>query len=276
MGFTNDEDSDGDGRMPPISATIIDIGVDYREYDDGNDESRLVVFLKPDSDVFGVQTVILSNDHILKVKSNERNVRVGGPERGFDLVIIGNVIESGKLGYKAALWMAKLKALNVKTPEDTGDLTELIGIKAVFKHLTYNEAKGRPKRDAEKAFWVPVELVSTPVKTSIANTVDEPVEKLTEEQSSIIRTLREDILANVDGKTESEIVEWFEKSQHYDGKTVVPLFAELTKMGEEGKLKEKNGVYEVDIEKLGAQAKDDLGVICAENDSPLPPLGVNI
>jgi hypothetical protein len=276
MSFTSDEDSGGDGRMPPISATIKDVGVDYREYDNGSEESRLVVLLEPDSDVFGVQTVILSNNHILKVKPNARNIRVGGPERGFNLEIIGSVIKSGKLGYKAALWMAKLKALGVKTPEDTGDLLELIGIKAVFKQLTYNEAKGRPKRDTEKMFWVPIELVSTPESTNADSKTEEPTKELKIEPPVILRTLEEDILSNAEGKNEAELVSWYEGSTHYNGSTVVPLFVVLTEMSGQGKLKEKNGIYEVGIGEPVAPKEDDLGGIDEEKGSPLTPIGINV
>lgn len=279
MSFTNEEDGSGDGRMPPISATIKDVGVDYREYDNGSEESRLVVLLKPDSDVFGVQTVILSNNHILKVKPDARDIHVGGPEHGFNLEIIGSVIKSGKLGYKAALWMAKLKALGVKTPEDTGDLSELIGIKAVFKQLTYNEAKGRPKRDTEKVFWVPLELVSIEEKASTENIAEEPVEDQKEYPPVILPTLEEGILANVDGKTEAEIVEWFEQSAHYDGKTVVPLFVALRALT--GKVITENaGVYKRAIWEPTAQKEvkheaDDLGA-GEEAGASLTPIGANI
>jgi hypothetical protein len=279
MGFTNDEEGGGDGRMPPIVATIVDACVDYREYDNGNEESRLVVLLKPDSEVFGVQTVILSNTHILKVKPNERDIRVGGSEHGFTLEIIGNVINSGKLGYKAALWMAKLKALNVKIPEDTGDLSELIGIKALFKQLTYNEAKGRPKRETEKVFWVPVELVSTSVKTSVESTVEKPVEEEEVEQPSAPRTLEEDILSNAEGKSEADLVNWYEGSVYYNGNTVVPLFVALTEMSGQGKLKEQKGVYKVGIGEPIAEVKqevDDFGPLEEEQGAPSASLGVNI
>jgi hypothetical protein len=278
MGFTNNEDSEGD-RMPPLTATIKDAGVNYREYDNGNEESRLVVLLDPDSDVFGVQTVILSNNHILKVNPNARNIRVGGPERGFDLEIIGSVIKSGKLGYKAALWMAKLKALGVKTPEDTGDLSEIIGIKAVFKQLTYNEVKGRPKRDDEKVFWVPVELVLTPDPINGDSETEKPAEDQKVYPPIIFPTLEEDILANVDGKTEAEIVEWFEQSSHYDGKTVVPLFVALGALT--GKVITENaGVYKRGISEPIAQKEvkheaDDLGPGEA-GDAALTSIGVNI
>lgn len=279
MSFTNDEDSGGDERMPPITATIKDAGVDYREYDNGGEESRLVVLLDPDSDVFGVQTVILSNNHILKVKPDARDIRVGGPERGFNLEIIGSVIKSGKLGYKAALWMAKLKALGVKTPEDTGDLSELIGTKAVFKQLTYNEAKGRPKRDTEKVFWVPVELVLTPDPINGDSETEKPAEDQKADPPVIFPTLEEDILANVDGKTEAEIVEWFEQSSHYDGKTVVPLFVALGALT--GKVITENaGVYKRGISEPIAQKEvkreaDDLGPGEA-GDAARTSIGVNI
>jgi hypothetical protein len=260
MGFTTDEEGDGDGRMPQIVATIVDIGVDYRDYGDGNEESRLIVIWKPENDVFGVQTEILSNSGLLKVEPEIRAIRVGGSERGFDIEIIGNVILSGKLGYKAALWMAKLKALGVKTPEDSGDLKELIGVKAAIKQLTYNEAKGRPKKDLEKVFWVPTEIYSM-------SPDEEPDQgnatKVPEDRKP---TLEEDIQVNAEGKTESGLVEWYEGSRHYDGKSVVPLFVALSEKTGQGAIKFEGDVYTVGIrEPIAARAaggvSGDLGQI---------------
>jgi hypothetical protein len=272
MGFTNNEDSDGDGRMPPLTATIVDVGVDYRDYGDDKDESRLIIFWKPDNDVFGIQTEILSNSTVLNVTPAPRVIRVGGSERGFDLEVIGHVIKSGKLGYKAAVVMAKLKALGVKTPEDTGDLRELIGVKAVIKQLTYNEAKGRPKKDSEKVFWVPVEIISGPesqVPTEEEVTQQEKKEPV---EDVITPSLKEDILANAEGLNEGKLVEWFEKSVHYDGTTVVPLFVALTEILGAGSIAEKDGVYVVGIKESIAAAEghsDDLGQI-EEEVAPSP------
>jgi hypothetical protein len=260
MGFTNDEEGGGDGRMPPIVATIVDIGVDYRDYGDGNEESRLIVFWKPENNVFGVQTEILSNSGLLKVEPETRVIRVGGSERGFDIEIIGNVILSGKLGYKAALWMTKLKALGVKTPEDSGDLKELIGVKAAIKQLTYNEAKGRPKKDSEKVFWIPTEIysMSRGEEPDLGNAT-----KVLEDRKP---TLEEDIQANAEGKTESGLVDWYEGSRHYDGKSVVPLFVALSEITGQGAIKIEGDVYTVGIrEPIAARAaeglSDDLGPI---------------
>jgi hypothetical protein len=260
MGFTNDEEGGSDGRMPPIVATIVDIGVDYRDYGDDNKESRLIVIWKPGNDVFGVQTEILSNSGLLKVESDARVIRVGGAERGFDIEIIGNVILSGKLGYKAALWMTKLKALGVKTPEDSGDLKELIGVKAAIKQLTYSEAKGRPKKDSEKVFWVPTEICSMPQE-------EEPDQKNTTKVPEDRKpTLEEDIQANAEGKTESGLVEWYEGSRHYDGKSVVPLFIALSEITGQGAIKLVGDAYTAGIrEPIAARAaegfSDDLGPI---------------
>jgi hypothetical protein len=267
MSFTIDEEGSGDGRMPPIVATIVDIGVDYRDYGDDNEESRLIVIWKPENDVFGVQTEILSNSGLLKVEPETRVIRVGGSERGFDIEIIGNVIQSGKLGYKAALWMTKLKALGVKTPGDSGELKELIGVKALIKQLTYNEAKGRPKKDSEKVFWVPTEIYSMSPE-------EEPdLRNDTKVSEGRKPTLEEDIIANAEGKTESGVVEWYEGSQHYDGKSVVPLFVALSEITGQGAIKIKGDVYTVDLrEPIAAGAakglSDNLGPLEGEGLHP--------
>jgi hypothetical protein len=168
--------------------------------------------------------------------------------------------------------MAKLKALGVKTPEKTGDLKELIGIKAVIKQLTYNEAKGRPKKDSEKVFWVPVEIISGIGNQVLKEEEVPPQEKIEEVEDVITPTLKEDILAHAEGLDEVKLAEWFEKSVHYDGTTVVPFFMALTELLGAGAMKEKDGVYMVGVLEPIANAAekalvDDLGEIEEEKRS---------
>jgi hypothetical protein len=176
--------------------------------------------------------------------------------------------------------MAKLKALGVKTPADTGDLSELIGIKAVIKQLTYNEAKGRPKKDSEKVFWLPIEIIPTAAlegEDGAKGTRQKDTKPSESERESVVPplvllTLEEDIQHAADSLSEAGLIEWYEKSRHYDGKTVVPLFMAITKMLEQGAMIEKDGVYKVGISEPIANVAekaliDDLGEIEEEKKS---------
>jgi len=239
MGFTSDEDENRGDGLPDITAVMTDIGIDYREYDNGNDENRLVVIWEPEGDVFGTQTVTLSTYNLLTVEPNAKDIRVGGEENGFNIEIIGHVIKEGKLGYKAAIWMNALEALGVKIPSDSGDLHELIGIKAVLRQMTFSEAKGNEKREREKPFWMPIEIVP----------VAEPQPSIggSGAKSEIMpseRSLRDAVLEVAPGMSEKELIEWYGSSE-YQGldESVVPLFVAVSEIMKEGLQKVENGIY---------------------------------
>jgi hypothetical protein len=234
MGFSTDgEGSDGD--YPPIAATIVDIGVDYRDYKDGNEENRVIIIWDPEGDKLGRQTSILSTSNLLEVEPKASVMRVGGPDNGFDLEIIGDVVTKGVLGYKASVVMNALKGLGVKLPDGTGALRELVGIKAMIKQKTYNETKGRERGSAEKEFWVPVELLGQPV--SGEETPAAPEAAKTPE-----RSLADAVLAVLAKKGEKELVEWFGGSVYYEGSDL-PLFKALDGWIQSGAAKLVNGVY---------------------------------
>lgn len=235
MSFSTDGDGGGDGDYPPVAATIVDIGVDYRDYGDGNEENRLIVIWDPEGDKLGRQTSILSTSNLLEVVPKASVMRVGGPDNGFDLEIIGDVVTKGVLGYKASVVMNALKDLGVKLPEGTGALRELVGIKAMIKQKTYNEAKGRERKAAEKEFWIPVELVGQPV--SGENAVIEPEAAKVPEVS-----LFDAVLGAIHGMAEKELVEWFEDSRYYKG-SKVPLYKVVDELVGSGTVKLENGVY---------------------------------
>jgi hypothetical protein len=232
MGFTTDEDGGGNGRMPDLVAELVDIGVDYRQYDDGNEENRLVVIWKPDNDVFGRQTSILSMSNLVSVKPAPRVIRVGGEENGFNIEIIGDVISKGKLGYKASAWMGKVEKLGVKTPGDSGDLKELIGVRAVISEMTYNESKGNDPKSAEKPFWMPIEIRPTVKK-------EEPVKELPKKMQALEEVLPGAAL----GKSEKELVAWYEESGYYNGVSAVPLFKAIAMFRDAGILEVQNGIF---------------------------------
>ena len=236
MGFGTEDKENGNGGLPDISATIIDIGIDYREYDNGNDENRLVVLWKPDSDTFGIQTAILSTYNVLKVKPSPRIVRVGGSENGFDLEIIGDVIEEGVLGYKAAVWMNKLESLGVPIPSDSGDLRELIGTKAVLKQMTYREAKGNKRGEGEKPFWMPIEIIDQKEKPAQSDEV--------EVSTTPTLSLYDAVKAVAPGKSEKEIVDWYIDSDYIEeDNSVVPLYLMFDRLMKDGQLMAQNGIY---------------------------------
>ena len=240
MGFSTDEEPGSGGRMPDIEAEITNIGVDYREYNDGNEENRLIVIWKPKGEVFGTQTEILSNSGLLNVLSRPQNIQVGGQEHGFNIEVLGDVIEGdGKLGYKAALWMNALSQLGVKVPSKSGDLKELKGLTAVLSQKTYNEAMGREKTEREKPFWVPIKILKFPGDSGVVEAApSEPVETTT-------LSLEGAILAVVAFKAEKELVDWYERSSYYNGVTSVPLFKAIDALKAAGAIKAENGVYVV-------------------------------
>jgi hypothetical protein len=237
MGFTTDEKGGKNGRIPDLVAELVDIGVDYRHYDDGNEENRLVVFWKPDNDVFGKQTSILSMSNVVSVEPAARDIWVGSPENGFNIELIGNVILKGNLGYKASAWMAKLEKLGVKTPGESGDLKELIGLRAVISEMTYNESKGNTAKTAEKPFWMPIEIKLAPKK-------QEPT-RAPEPEKAKQKQLLEEILPIVAlGKSEKEVVAWYEgASGYYNGISAVPLFKAIAILRDAGVLEVQNGVF---------------------------------
>jgi len=241
MGFTSDEDENRGDGLPDITAVMTDIGIDYREYDNGNDENRLVVIWEPEGEVFGTQTVTLSTYNLLTVTPDAKDIWVGGEENGFNIEIIGHIIKEGKLGYKAAIWMKALEALGVKIPSDSGDLHELIGIKAVLRQMTFSEAKGNEKREREKPFWMPIEIVPTPEK---AKGVDDLGEDVVEAEKKSDISLHDAVIWKAPGMSEKELVEWYTSSDYLgsDG-SVVPLFVEISGVMKDGLLKVENGVY---------------------------------
>ena len=246
MGFTSDEEPGSGGRMPDIEAEITNIGVDYREYNDGNEENRLIVIWKPKGEMFGTQTEILSNSGLLKVVPSPQNIQVGGQEHGFNIEVLGDVIEGdGKLGYKAALWMNTLSQLGVKVPSKSGDLKELKGLTAVLSQKTYNEAMGREKTEREKPFWVPIKILKFPGDPGVVEAA--PSESVETKKVS----LEDEIFAVIEFKAEKELVDWYERSIYYNGVTSVPLFKAIDTLKTLGKVKVKNGVYVVVREKNG-------------------------
>ena len=240
MGFTSDEEPGSGGRMPDIEAEITNIGVDYREYNDGNAENRLIVIWKPTGEVFGTQTEILSNSGLLKVVPSPQNIQVGGEEHGFNIEVLGDVIEgNGKLGYKAALWMNTLSKLGVRVPSKSGDLKELKGLTAVLSQKTYNEAMGREKTEKEKPFWVPIKILKLPDGPGVV----QPAPSESVETTKL--SLEDAVLAVVDFKAEKELVDWYERSSYYNGVTSVPLFKVIDSLKAKGAIKTENGVYVV-------------------------------
>lgn len=245
MGFVTD--GEGNGRLPDITAVISNVGIDHREYDSGDSENRLVIVWEPEGDVFSTQTEILSTYNIIKVEPDKSVIRVGGSENGFDLEIKGHTIMEGTLGYKAAVWMNKMEELGVKIPSDSGDLRELIGVKAVLNQMTYNEVKGRDAIDREKPFWMPIKILSTPTKegTIKENVVDAEFAEA-EDGISVTpeRSLHDAVLVVAPKMSEKELVEWFTKSV-YAGKegSVVPLYVVIGELQGEKLLNVQNGIY---------------------------------
>lgn len=236
MGFTSSENG---GGLPDITAVISNIGVDYREYDNGNDESRLVIIWEPEDENFSTQTEILSTYNVLDVEPDKSVIRVGSEENGFDLELIGSVIKNGVLGYKAAVWMKQLEDLGVKVPSETGNLGELIGLKAVLRQMTYNEVKGRSRKENEKPFWVPIKVMAT---AQMPADDKEKVEEVCSVSPPI--SLAKALLAVAPGKVEAEMLKWFQMSVYIgEDKSVVPLFAALDAAIKDGRLKIENGAY---------------------------------
>jgi hypothetical protein len=238
MSFSTDENG-GDDDYPPVAATIMGIGVDYRDYGDGNEENRLIVIWEPEGDKLGRQTSILSTSNLLSVEPKASVMRVGGSDNGFDLDIIGDVVTKGVLGYKASIVMNALKDLGVKLPEETGALQELVGVKAMIKQKTYNEAKGRERRPAEKEFWVPVELLGQVVTGEV--TSEESVAAKSPEVP-----LADAVRSQLSGKTEKELVDWFEDTKYYEGSDI-PLFRAIDEWRRAGIAKQENGIYYVQV-----------------------------
>ena len=252
MGFTTD--GEGNGRLPDITAVITNVGIDYREYDSGDNENRLVVVWEPEGDVFSTQTEILSTYNILKVKPNKSAIRVGGSENGFDLEILGHIIIEGKLGYKASVWMDKLEELGVKVPSDSGNLQELIGVKAVLRQLTYNEVKGGEAGDREKPFWMPIEILPTTEKPPEDVVQDAEFTVVKDDLSAVPeRSLHDAVNLVAPGMAEKELVEWYMKSVYArKDASVVPFYVVIEELLGEKLLKVQNGIYM----RLGTQPND--------------------
>lgn len=202
MGFTRNVG--GSDRMPDMEAEIMNIGIDYQQYKDGKEENRLIVVWNPigESEDRRVQTDIISASNILKLSGETQTITVGSSENFFELEVLGDVIDAGELGYKAAAWMDRLEKLKVPLPEKTGNLQELMGLQAVIHQTTFNEALGRKAKEKEKPIWMPTEILKMPVKKV---------------------SLKEAVLEVIEGKTEAEMVTWYRTTDYFNGVAVTPL-----------------------------------------------------
>jgi hypothetical protein len=208
MGFTRNVGSSD--RMPDMEAEITNIGVDYQKYKDGKEEHRLIVVWNPigKSEDRRVQTDILSVSSVLKLSGKTQTITVGSSENFFELEVLGDVIEAGELGYKAAAWLDRLEKLKVDLPERTGNLQELLGLQAVIHQTTFNEALGRKAKEKEKPIWMPIEILKTPEKKV---------------------SLKEAVLEVIEGKTEADMEAWYKGTNRYDG-SVTPLYKLLAEL----------------------------------------------
>jgi hypothetical protein len=158
----------GDDRYPDMPAEIVDIGVDYREYEDRG-QHRLIVVLKPmeEDSPLSVQTVILNTSEVLDVGGRESVITVGTSESAFELNV-HDTIKGGTIKGKARTWLSKLTKLGVKIPNETGYLPELLGLQAEWRQMTYSEAIGRKANVdyEEKRFWVPMKILRQPTGTA--------------------------------------------------------------------------------------------------------------
>ena len=158
----------GDDKYPDMPAEIVDIGVDYREYED-RAQHRLIVVLKPmeEDSPLSVQTVILNTSDVLDVGGKESVITVGTSESAFELNV-HDTIKGGTIKGKARTWLSKLTKLGVKIPNETGYLPELLGLQAEWQQMTYSEAIGRKANVEyeEKRFWVPMKVLRQPTGTA--------------------------------------------------------------------------------------------------------------
>ena len=159
----------GDDKFPDMPAEIVDIGVDYREYED-RAQHRLIVVLKPleEDSPLSVQTVILNTSDVLDVGGKESVITVGTSESAFELNV-HDTIKGGTIKGKARTWLAKLTKLGVPIPNETGYLLELLGLQAEWQQMTYSEAIGRKANVEyeEKRFWVPMKVLRQPTGTAV-------------------------------------------------------------------------------------------------------------
>lgn len=212
MGFTHN--IKGSDRMSDMEAQITNMGVDYQKYKDGKEEHRLIIVWTPigESQDRRVQTDILGTSSILKLSGKKQTITVGSSEHFFELESLGDIIEAGKLGYKAAAWMGGLEKLKVSLPESSGNLQELIGLQATIHQMTFNEVLGRNAKEKERPFWMPMGILKMPAKKV---------------------SLEDQVYTFIaDEKTENEVITWCGESKERSMKEVFKILSTLTDAGE--------------------------------------------
>jgi hypothetical protein len=219
MGFTRGTGSTG--KFPNMPAELTNIGVDYREYDNGAQHRFVVVYRPMDSDSpLSVQTDMLNTSNVLKVEGKKQQITVGASENAFDLDIIGDLITGGEVKGKAKVWLDKLEELKVPIAEleNSGDLSTLIGLQAEWRQMTYSEAikrKGKSKYE-EKPFWMPMKILRMPIKR---------------------KSLKQEVLEFADGKTENEVINWCKAENKKMSEVFQIVDTEMEKtIGEDGEL----------------------------------------
>lgn len=222
MGFTH---STGGDRMPDMVAKLTNIGFDYQKYRDGKEEHRLIIVLTPEDKDARIQTDWISTGSVLKLSGEKQTVMVGGGDNSFELNLVGDLVEVGDLQYKSSVWLDKLESLEIPIPSQTGDMKELLGLKAKWHQTTYNEAVGRKAKDSEKMFWVPVELIAAPTPH---------------------KSLKQDLLAALteEGRTEDKVIEWYKHTDHYNGTATTPVILLLDSLEKSGEIeKDEAGLF---------------------------------
>lgn len=228
MGFTRG--GGGTGKFPDMAMEITNIGIEYREYDNGAQHKFVIVYepLREDSKL-GVQTDMLNTSNVLKVEGKKQTVTVGGTsENAFDLDVIGDVITGGEVRGKAKVWLDKLEELKVPIAEleNTGDISTLIGLQMNGRQMTYSEAikrKGESKYE-EKPFWMPMKILRMPTKK---------------------KSLKQEVLEFIGSdKTEDEVIDWC-KANKKGMKAVFDTIAEAKEIEESITGAEKTTTFHV-------------------------------
>jgi hypothetical protein len=221
MGF----DRGSGGGFPDLPAKIVNIGIDYVEYET-NSQHRIVVVFEPLSkeSPLNTQTNMLNTSNELVTGGKEEVLFVGSEENGFSIDIVGDIVVNGTIGGKAKVWLDKLEELgyDMTNLEHTGDLAVLVGIEAEWRQMTYSEAvKREPNAEyPEKKFWMPVKLLKKP---AVQKTIDQEINEV------------------IDGKTEDKMID-FAKDK---GMRVSTVIQKIDEKIEKGDIRMVDNRYEV-------------------------------